>query len=227
VAKMTKKGQNFVSDEISHLMKEGPSKGPQKDKKMPQKQAIAVALDVARRKGFKSAPNPNESFEYRGTLRLISERVLSARGRKQIKKGNFATPAKAPGSGSYPIHDIAHARNALARVSQHGSPAEKKTVEAAVYKKYPGLKDRKDEAMSIFDGIIGAQGRSLFDGIAENRSTRSLFDGIVESSPSKGLFDGIVENSTQKSEADNWDNRVARTLNLADELNGIRSSVKS
>lgn len=60
MAKMTKKGREFVSDEISHLMKKGPSKGPQKGKKMPQKQAVAVALDVARRKGFKTAPNPNK-----------------------------------------------------------------------------------------------------------------------------------------------------------------------
>lgn len=59
---MTKKGQAFVGDEISHLMKDGPSKGPQKGKKMPQKQAIAVALDVADRKGFKSAPRKEEAM---------------------------------------------------------------------------------------------------------------------------------------------------------------------
>jgi hypothetical protein len=34
---------------------------------------------------------------------------------------------------------MSHARNALARVSQHGTPAEKKQVRAAVAKKYPGI----------------------------------------------------------------------------------------
>lgn len=39
----------------------------------------------------------------------------------------------------YPIHDKSHARNALARVSQHGTPAEKSKVRAAVKRKFPGI----------------------------------------------------------------------------------------
>ena len=42
----------------------------------------------------------------------------------------------------YPIPDLAHARNALARVAAHGSPAEQRRVKSAVYKKFPGLKKR-------------------------------------------------------------------------------------
>jgi hypothetical protein len=42
---------------------------------------------------------------------------LTYRARKKIKRKNFAIKSKAPGSGSYPIHDLRHARNALARVS--------------------------------------------------------------------------------------------------------------
>lgn len=61
---------------------------------------------------------------------------LTARGRKQTKTKNFAIPSKR----KYPIHTKNHARNALARVSQHGSPAEKKQVRAAVGRKYPSLK---------------------------------------------------------------------------------------
>jgi len=64
---------------------------------------------------------------------------LTSRGRKRVKKSNFVFPAKR----RYPIHDLAHARNALARVSQHGTPSEKAKVRAAVYRKYPGLKKRK------------------------------------------------------------------------------------
>lgn len=60
---------------------------------------------------------------------------LTALGRKRIKPTNFALPG-----GRYPIHDISHARNALARVSQHGTPEEKLKVRAAVRSKYPSLK---------------------------------------------------------------------------------------
>jgi len=42
-----------------------------------------------------------------------------------------------------PIHDISHAQNALAEVSQHGTLTEKTTVRKKVYAKYPQLKKKK------------------------------------------------------------------------------------
>lgn len=68
---------------------------------------------------------------------------LTVKARKHIDEANFAIPEKAPGPGSYPIHDLAHARNALARVSAEGTPEEKRRVRAAVYAKYPQLLKRK------------------------------------------------------------------------------------
>ena len=59
---------------------------------------------------------------------------LTTQGRKHIAKKNFALPG-----GRYPIEDAAHARNALARVSQFGTPEEQAKVRAAVHKKYPGM----------------------------------------------------------------------------------------
>lgn len=56
-----------------------------------------------------------------------------------MPKKSFVFPGKAPGGGSYPIPDIAHARNALARVSAHGSPAEKAAVRRKVCAKFPQL----------------------------------------------------------------------------------------
>ena len=56
--------------------------------------------------------------------------------KKRIKKSNFAIPEKR----KYPIHDKAHAINALARVSASGTPAEKAQVRRAVHRKYPSLK---------------------------------------------------------------------------------------
>lgn len=59
--KMTKKGQKFVGGEISKLVRKGPSKGPQKGKPYPQKQAVAAALSIARRKGYKGAERPGQA----------------------------------------------------------------------------------------------------------------------------------------------------------------------
>lgn len=64
--------------------------------------------------------------------------VLTTKGRKQIKPSNFVYPKER----RYPIHDMAHARNALSRVSQYGTPAEKAKVRREVYKKYPSLKKK-------------------------------------------------------------------------------------
>jgi hypothetical protein len=64
----------------------------------------------------------------------LRESVLSAATRKKLPKGAFAIPPD-----RYPIHDEAHARNALARVSQHGTPDEKAKVRAAVKRRYPNI----------------------------------------------------------------------------------------
>lgn len=63
---------------------------------------------------------------------------LTTKGRKRIKQSNFGVPEKR----KYPIHDIAHARNALARVAQHGTPMEKTQVRRRVFRKFPSLKNK-------------------------------------------------------------------------------------
>jgi len=65
----------------------------------------------------------------------MSKDLSSTKQRKKLSKKSFALPGKR----NYPIPDKAHARNALARVAQHGSPAEQKKVKAAVKKRYPSL----------------------------------------------------------------------------------------
>jgi len=66
---------------------------------------------------------------------LIQLGKLKSKTRKKLPDSSFAIPSKR----KYPIHDRSHAANALARVAQHGTPAEKKQVRAAVCKKYPDL----------------------------------------------------------------------------------------
>jgi len=67
--------------------------------------------------------------------------VLSTSGREHIKKINFALPDQR----KYPIQDISHARNALSRVAQFGSDADKEIVRSKVYDRYPALKKRSEE----------------------------------------------------------------------------------
>lgn len=60
--------------------------------------------------------------------------ILTTEKRKSLPKTAFALPG-----GRYPIHDKAHARNALARIMQFGSPSEQAKVKAAVHKKFPSI----------------------------------------------------------------------------------------
>lgn len=69
---------------------------------------------------------------------------LTAKKRQALPKSDFALPGKGEGpkgagAGSYPIPDKSHARNALARVSQHGSSEEKAKVRAKVHSKFPDI----------------------------------------------------------------------------------------
>lgn len=59
---------------------------------------------------------------------------LTAKTRAKIPTSSFALPGR-----RYPIEDKSHARNALSRVSQYGTPNEKSAVRSAVSRKYPGI----------------------------------------------------------------------------------------
>lgn len=59
---------------------------------------------------------------------------LSASERHALPSADFALPGE-----RYPINDANHARAALSRVSQNGSPAEKSRVRGAVHRKFPTI----------------------------------------------------------------------------------------
>jgi hypothetical protein len=64
--------------------------------------------------------------------------VLTSKKRNSLPASTFALPGR-----RYPINDPSHARNALARVAQHGSSEEKAEVRSAVSSKYPGIGQKK------------------------------------------------------------------------------------
>lgn len=63
--------------------------------------------------------------------------------------GSYALPGGGPGGAdAYPVGTKARGANALARVEQNGTPAEKAKVRAAVKAKYPGLPSSKGQGGS-------------------------------------------------------------------------------
>lgn len=61
---------------------------------------------------------------------------LSMAQRRALPPGAFVFQGRAPGPGSYPIPDRAHAVAALRLVAMHGSPAEQARVRAAVRRRF-------------------------------------------------------------------------------------------
>jgi hypothetical protein len=79
---------------------------------------------------------------------------LTYKQRKKMPKSSFALPSKREGGkGGYPIPDKAHARNALARVAQHGSPSEKAAVRAKVHAKFPSIGKMDTGGVVHQDGV--------------------------------------------------------------------------
>ena len=76
--------------------------------------------------------------------------------RKALPANVFAVDGK---KRKYPLTDKAHGRNALARVSQFGSPEEKSKVRGAVKRKFPGIEQGGGRSMTSPEGIQGAKMR--------------------------------------------------------------------
>jgi len=66
---------------------------------------------------------------------------LTTKMRDRLPKSSFAIPA----TRQYPIHDRAHAIDALARVAANGTPQQKAQVRAAVKRRYPDLPSSKSK----------------------------------------------------------------------------------
>ena len=73
---------------------------------------------------------------------------LTAKKRNKLPASDFAGPDK-----SYPVNDMSHARNALARASQNASPEFKAKIRAKVHRKFPGIKQH-DEQMRMDGGRV-------------------------------------------------------------------------
>lgn len=68
-------------------------------------------------------------------IEFLYEKVLTTKDRAKLKEDDFALPNR-----RYPIHDKAHARAALSKISRFGTPEEKDIVRSKVYERYPEWK---------------------------------------------------------------------------------------
>ena len=76
---------------------------------------------------------------------------LTTAARKALPTQTFALPGR-----RYPIPDRSHAQNALARVSQFGTPAEKATVRRKVQAKFGMGKKPSPRTMTMSEYHRGA-----------------------------------------------------------------------
>jgi len=60
---------------------------------------------------------------------------LTSAQRNALPRSDFAQPSKR----KYPINDRSHARNALARVSQHGTADAKRKIRRKIAQRYPSI----------------------------------------------------------------------------------------
>lgn len=131
----------------------------------------------------------------RGSLtpeQAIEHAELTTKKRNNLKEKSFALP----GSRSYPIHDMVHARNALARVAQHGTPEEKAKVKAAVHKKFPSLagKDEMAESQDFAGKPLTSNNLSKLtvvpkgkrDAALEDKRHQELFNAHIKEINDKG-----------------------------------------
>lgn len=87
---------------------------------------------------------------------------LTTKKRNALRKSSFAMQR----TRRYPINDRSHARNALSRVAQFGTPEEVKQVRRAVHEKYPDLAaDAKRNFSEIAAEAFGAE--AAISGVAK------------------------------------------------------------
>lgn len=111
--------------DVRKLVPYGAGTGPESP--MPGRMKPGTAVPYRPRSSSRSFTRPAAS-----TVDLAK---LTAKKRKKLKPSQFALNGT-----DYPINDANHARNALTRVAQNGSPREQAIVKAAVRRKFPKIK---------------------------------------------------------------------------------------
>ena len=143
-------------------------------------------------------------------IHYMRDDKLSYKERQKLPSGDFALPGKGTGpegkqGGSYPIPDESHARNALARVSQHGSEAEKAKVRKAVSSKYPNIKIGESKETEAGERDFGSD---------------AYADYVKGITPGQGADSGVTNKDAKKASSESKkasDERERQATKIDDE----------
>ena len=115
---------------------------PRRSRPTPRSRGDRMQILAAYLRRRKTSKKPGLKLSADKQLSAIELAALTAAKRAKLSKSSFAVPkgkGSKPGADSYPVNDLAHAKNALARVAANGTPEEKRLVIAAVKRKFPAL----------------------------------------------------------------------------------------
>lgn len=105
---------------------------------------VAIQPTEEGRRAIEAGEFTGVSMEGTGVRTRVEKAQLRTAERNRLPASAFALPGR-----RYPIHDLSHARNALARVAQHGSPDEQRRVRAAVRRRFPQLMAKGLEDLDV------------------------------------------------------------------------------
>jgi hypothetical protein len=148
----------------------------------------------------------------------LEKAARDADARNDLKDSDFALPGR-----RYPIHDASHARNALARVAQHGNADEQAKVKAAVHSRYPDIGEmekaevaytcplRKSDVEGKFYGVVLEPGLedSQGDIFAPAEIEKACHGFMRDYSLSKAEHSPDVQHSGRDAGADLIENYIA------------------
>ena len=137
-----------------------------KDKETMRKLPKGATTKALQAKEKEKTPKGSTAEEINPLIQATVDKIhfmrddkLSYKERQDLPKDDFALPGKGSGpegkqGGSYPIPDASHARNALARVAQHGTEAEIRKVREAVKKKFPDIDVHENKVDEDIKSIV-------------------------------------------------------------------------
>lgn len=160
------------------------------------------AKDAAydKKHGIKEGSKKDKAIDNLHGVKDRKKRKLSYGTRAKMPKKEFALPGKRnKGKGGYPIPDKAHARNALARVSQFGSPAEKKAVRAKVHAKFPDVGKSKKRSAPAPKGARKPFGKISTD--TQDRAGQPFRPNVLSKKSNQNKFgtgQSLLKNAMRK-----------------------------
>jgi len=186
----------------------------QKRKGKSEKSAGAICGEIEKRTKKK---NEIEDRIFNTQYEMVNEILakLTTKKRKNLPKSAFAIPEKR----AYPIHDRAHAANALARVTQHGTSEEKAIVRRKVCARYPDLPSCKKENKKneiVLQAIKRGDNLDMIEEILNENTLKSKVEELLAA-----VLKRWANSGAKKNDIDMFREAVWLFRGLSDEKKGV------